>query len=120
MPFYLAWIISNFNRWNFKFFSNSELSYGTNQDFMPSIQAQFFVAQYPQKLYSDGQGNWLMGPSEHIGTKDALIFSALGNQCPFKLQSVFWNMNYGGLGWLAIPEFADCDCDVINIDCLKN
>ena len=52
MPFYLAWIYSNFSRWNFKFFSISDLSYGTNQDFMPFIQAQFFVAQYPQKLHS--------------------------------------------------------------------
>ena len=52
MPFYLAWIYSNFSRWNFKFFSHSELSYGTNQDFMPFIQAQFFVAQYPQNLHS--------------------------------------------------------------------
>ena len=25
---------------------------GTNQDFMPFIQAQFFVAWYPQKLHS--------------------------------------------------------------------
>ena len=52
MPFYLAWIYSNFSRWNFKFFSNSDLSYGTNQNFMPFIQAQFFVAQYPQRLHS--------------------------------------------------------------------
>ena len=43
----------NFSRWNFKFFSISDLSYGTNQDFMPFIQAQFFVARYPQKLHSD-------------------------------------------------------------------
>ena len=35
------------------FFSISDLSYGTNQDFMPFIQAQFFVARYPQKLHSD-------------------------------------------------------------------
>ena len=53
MPFYLAWIYSNFSRWNFKFFSISELSYGTNQNFMPFIQAQFFVAQSPQKLHSE-------------------------------------------------------------------
>ena len=52
MPFYLAWIYSNFSRWNFKFFSISDLSYGTNQDFMPFIHAQFFVARYPQKLHS--------------------------------------------------------------------
>ena len=52
MPFYLAWIYSDFSRWNFKFFSISELSYGTNQDFMPFIQAQFFVAQYPKELHS--------------------------------------------------------------------
>ena len=55
MPFYLAWIYSNFSRWNFKFFSISDLSYGTNQDFMPFIQAQFFVALYPQKLHSEYQ-----------------------------------------------------------------
>ena len=60
---------------------------------------------------------WLMGPSEHIGTMNAMIFSALGNQCPFKLQSVFWNMNDGGLGWLAIPEKYQC---AIKIDCSKN
>ena len=42
MPFYLAWVYSKFSRWNFKFFSNSELPHGTNQDFMPFIQAQFF------------------------------------------------------------------------------
>ena len=53
MPFYLAWIYSNFSRWNFKFFSISDLSYGTNQDFMPLIQAQFFFARYPQKLHSE-------------------------------------------------------------------
>ena len=52
MPFYLAWIFSNFSHWKFKSFSISELSYGTNQDFIPFIQAQFFVAQYPQKLHS--------------------------------------------------------------------
>ena len=52
MPFYLAWIYSNFSHWNFKFFSISDLSYGTNQNFMPLIQAQFFVARYPQKLHS--------------------------------------------------------------------
>ena len=52
MSFYLAWIYTNFSRWNFKFLSISELSYGTNQDFMPFIQAQFFVARYPQKLHS--------------------------------------------------------------------
>ena len=52
MSFYLAWIYPNFSRWNFKFFSNSDLSYGTNQDFMPFIQAQFFVTQYHQKLHS--------------------------------------------------------------------
>ena len=52
MPFYLAWIYSNFSRWNFKFFSISDLSYGINQDFMPFIQAQFFVSWYPQKLLS--------------------------------------------------------------------
>ena len=55
MPFYLAWIFSNFSRWNFKFFSISDLSYGTNQDFMPFIHAQFFVARYPQKLHSEVQ-----------------------------------------------------------------
>ena len=53
MPFYLAWIYSNFSRWNFKFFSISDLSYGTNQDFMPFILAQFFVVRYPQKLHSE-------------------------------------------------------------------
>ena len=58
MPFYLAWIYSNFSRWNFKFFSISDLSYGTNQDFMPFIQAQFFVAQYPQKLHSELYGTY--------------------------------------------------------------
>ena len=58
MPFYLAWIYSNFSRWNFKFFSISDLSYGTNQDFMPFIQAQFFVARYPQKLHSVLNGSF--------------------------------------------------------------
>ena len=53
MPFYLAWIYLNFNRWNFQFFTISDLSCGTNQDFMPFIQAQFFVARYPQKLHSE-------------------------------------------------------------------
>ena len=53
MPFYLAWIYSNFSCWNFKFFSISDLSYGTNQDFMPFILAQFFVARYPKKLHSE-------------------------------------------------------------------
>ena len=56
MPFYLAWIYSNFSHWNFKFFSISDLclSYGTNPDLMPFIQTQFFVARYPQKLDCDG------------------------------------------------------------------
>ena len=36
----------------FQIFSISDLSYGTNQDFMPFIQVQFFVAQSPQKLHS--------------------------------------------------------------------
>ena len=51
MPFYLALIYAKFSRWNFKFLSISDLSYGTNQDFMPLIQAQFFVARHPQKLH---------------------------------------------------------------------
>ena len=38
----------HFSCWNFKFFSISDLSYGTNQYFMPFTQAQFFVARYPQ------------------------------------------------------------------------
>ena len=63
MPFYLAWIYANFSRWNFEFLSISDLSYGTNQDFISFIQAQFFVAQYPQKLHSGRNkihihGNW--------------------------------------------------------------
>ena len=52
MSFYLACIYSNFSCWNLEFFSISDLFFGTNQDFMPFIQAQFFVAQYPQKLHS--------------------------------------------------------------------
>ena len=64
MPFYLAWIYANFSRWNFKFLSISDLSYGTNQDFMPFIQAQFFVAQYPQKLHSAMQMLVVLNVSE--------------------------------------------------------
>ena len=52
MLFYLACIYLNFSLWNFEFFSIFMLSYATNQDFMPFILAQFFVAQYPQKLRS--------------------------------------------------------------------
>ena len=54
MPFYLAWIYSSFSLWNFKFISIYDLSYGTNQDFMPFIKAQFFVARYPKKYTVSG------------------------------------------------------------------
>ena len=72
MPFYLAWIYSNFSRWNFKFFSNSELSYGTNQDFMPFFHAQFFVARYPQKLHSVTYLHYIL-PQKGCFQKDSLL-----------------------------------------------
>ena len=65
-------------------------------------------------IWLDHANNWLIGDLENIGTNLAVLFTGFGNQCPFNLQSVFWNY-YDGLGWLAVPEKY-----LVNIDCLKN
>ena len=87
MPFYLALIFSNFSHWNFKFFSISDLSYGTNQDFMPFIQAQFFVAQYSQKLHSDYRNILSNATIVFMLFEGLLKISLWGNKCDLSISA---------------------------------
>ena len=53
MPLYSASIYSNLSCWNFEPLSILDLSHDPNNDCMPFIHAQFYVAWCPQKLHSE-------------------------------------------------------------------
>merc|ERR1712156_951791 len=64
-------------------------------------------------IWHDAAISWIIGASKDIGTSLAFESTSFGNQCPFHLQSVFWNLA-NPVGWEALPENA------LKIDCLKN
>ena len=64
-------------------------------------------------IWHDAAISWIIGASKDIGTSLAFESTSFGNQCPFHLKSVFWNIGTH-IGWVALPENA------LRIDCLKN